>query len=282
MTPGIEPLHWIGLLTHLTFTFGAITKTTLSTMLPDWSISLEMQFYLALPFIMLLYRRAGHIVSTVLLVAAWVIANHLFSFGHDMAARPFGHFPMPSFLPLKLNCFAIGILLAESLYFKNSDARRSWLLCLLALGVACTLDKYVILLASFSALMLLYSGDSAPAPVRNGLAWIRSIFGSRPCVFLADTSYGVYLFHLLALWPMAAWFAQHQAFRRLPGVERFAICLSILLLVAYPVAWAMHKFVEQPGIALGKRFIRRNKPLVRPETIPIPQVEIPEAAALSQ
>ncbi len=281
ISPNIEALQWVGVLTHLTFTFGAFTKTTLSTMLPDWSISLEMQFYLALPFIMLFYRRAGHVVSTLLLVAAWVFANRLFSFGHDMSPRPFGHYPMPSFLPLKLNCFVIGILLAESLYFKKADVRKSGLLCLLALGVACTLDKYVILLSCFSALLLLYRGETAPAAIRGGLAAVRSILGSRPCVFLADTSYGVYLFHLLVLWPMAAWLAGHEAIRRLPGVERFGICLTMLLLIAYPTGWAMHKFIEQPGIALGKRFLRGKKAVVRAEIGQASRIELPEAATVS-
>jgi peptidoglycan/LPS O-acetylase OafA/YrhL len=254
-------LGWPDILTHLTFTFGFFPKYAASNALPDWSIGLEMQFYFALPFIMLLYRRAGHFVSTLLLMGIWIAATRLIGFGPDMPPGALGHFPMAAFLPLKLNCFVVGILFAESFHFKDRNLAKSMLLCLLGLIVVrFTFDRYAKVLACLSAVMLLYRGSSAPVAVRKSLDALRGVFGSRFAVFLADTSYGVYLFHLLVLWPFAAWLSFRPAFRHLPGIERFLVIAGMTALVAYPTAWLLHRYVEQPGIKLGKRFIRHSKP----------------------
>jgi peptidoglycan/LPS O-acetylase OafA/YrhL len=252
------------LLTHLTFTFGFFPKYAVTNILPDWSIGLEMQFYLALPFMMLLYRRIGHFFATGLLIAIWAAATHLFSFGPDGPARLLGSFPMATFLPLKLNCFAVGILLAESYHFKQLDTRKSLLAFLLALVlVRLTFDRYAAVTACFAAVMLIYRGEGLPVALRKLFGSVQGIFGSRVSVFLADTSYSIYLFHLLALWPFGAWLSLHPAFRKLPAFDRFALLLGLTVLVAYPVAYLLHTYVEQPGIKLGKRFVRRHKPLAR-------------------
>ena len=268
--PVLAPLHWADILTHLTFTFGFIPQYASSTPLPDWSIGLEMQFYLALPFIMLLYRRAGHLLSTLLLIAVWAAANHFIGVGPGVAPKVLGHFPMAAFLPLKLNCFVVGILLAESLYFKDRNARKSAMLCLFAFAVAgATSTRILTASACLSALLLIYRGESAPFGIRAVLARVQRALRSRPCAFLADTSYGVYLLHVLAVWPLGAWLALHPTYLRLPANERFFLFLGAMLSIVYPIAWLLHKFVEQPGIKLGKQFIRHHRRASQIVTTPV-------------
>ncbi len=273
--PAATPLAWADVLTHLSFTFGFFPKYAVTSVLPDWSIGLEMQFYMALPFIMLLYRRAGHFFATLLLIAVWIAATHFIGFGPSGSPKPFGFFPMATFLPLKLNCFVVGILLAESYHFKDRNRSKSALLCLLGLLlVRVTFDKYAIIIGFLCALLLIYRGDSAPAAVRKPLGWARGILGSRFSVFLADTSYSVYLFHLLVLWPFSAWLALQPSFLRLPAGQRASLLVGMVVLVAYPVAYLLHRYVEQPGIQLGKRFIR---PAGQERRVLISPVPLPEA-----
>lgn len=48
-------------LSHFSFLFGLSRAYSFRTALPDWSIGLEMQFYAALPFIMIIVGRVGWI-----------------------------------------------------------------------------------------------------------------------------------------------------------------------------------------------------------------------------
>jgi len=257
----LPPLGWQDILTHATFTFGLFQKYAASNALPDWSIGLEMQFYLALPFIMLLYKRAGHLVSTALLLALWAAANMVFAI-YSGPPKLLGIYPEPSFLPLKLNCFAIGILLAECYYFKSRDARKGVLLCLFSIGVAiATTTKCQVLVTLLSVLMLVYPGESVVSGnAGRFLGWLRGVLGSRPCRFLADTSYSVYLLHLLVLFPLAARLTAKPWFLRLPGLRRYFLLLGIMILIVYPISFLVHKFVERPGIALGRQLVRRYRP----------------------
>lgn len=261
----LPPLHWLDILSHFSLTFGLIPKYAASNSLPDWSIGLEMQFYLALPFIMLLYKRAGHLLATGCLLALWLAAINLFGVYEGSAPKLLGLFPQPTFLPLKLNCFTIGILLAECYYFKDIKVRKSLLLCLLAFGLACaTSSKYLAVTVVISALLLVYGGNSAPAGVRKMLDVLYGAFNSRLCAFLADTSYSVYLLHNLVLLPLAAWFVLHPSFVNLPPKERYLLLLGCVALIVYPIAFLVHKFVERPGILLGKQFIRHHRPIPAP------------------
>ncbi|WP_367225298.1 acyltransferase family protein, partial [Mesorhizobium sp.] len=75
------------------------------TPLPDWSLGLEMQFYAVFPALMLLVRRFGWLWSALVAAALGALAVVILK---SMSV----HFPMPSFLPLKIQVFLCGMLLA--------------------------------------------------------------------------------------------------------------------------------------------------------------------------
>ena len=90
---------------HLTFLFGLLPEYAFRTPLPDWSLGLEMQFYLLFPFLILLGRRIGWIPAALVAAGGGVaIALLAGAAGLD--------YPMPSFLPLKLQLFLAGMLIA--------------------------------------------------------------------------------------------------------------------------------------------------------------------------
>lgn len=55
----LQPYSPQDLLLHVTYLFGLFPKYHASNVLPDWSLSLEMQFYLLFPLFMLLVVRFG-------------------------------------------------------------------------------------------------------------------------------------------------------------------------------------------------------------------------------
>src|SRR5207248_4670294 len=60
---------------HLVFLFGATTKYF--WMIPDWSISLEMQFYVAFPFLLLAFRRIGYAWVAAAAIPLQILALHV-------------------------------------------------------------------------------------------------------------------------------------------------------------------------------------------------------------
>src|SRR5207302_1784384 len=55
--------------------------------------------------------------------------------------------------------------------------------------------------------------------------------------FLADTSYGVYLSHMLVLLPMAAFLLRHPAYTHLPAPARFSVLMLAVSSICYPLAF---------------------------------------------
>jgi peptidoglycan/LPS O-acetylase OafA/YrhL len=113
---------------HVTFAFGLHPTYSFSTFLPDWSLSLEMQFYFAFPALWLILRRVGSPY------AALVVGIAAFIVGVEVSQRV--HFYEPSLLLFKLNYFIAGMLLHGAL--NEPTARRRALY--IGMSVACALS----------------------------------------------------------------------------------------------------------------------------------------------
>ena len=94
------------LVAHLTFVFGFLPNYAFRTPLPDWSIGLEMQFYFVFPFIMLAAEKFGFGKIGIALILGCLLAKLGFR-------EFFQQFGMPSFLPIKLYVFMVGIWLGS-------------------------------------------------------------------------------------------------------------------------------------------------------------------------
>jgi peptidoglycan/LPS O-acetylase OafA/YrhL len=105
---------------HVTFVFGQIPHYAFRTSLPDWSIGLEMAFYLAFPFLMLAAKRVSMPFAAIAFTAlsfGIVKIFHVYTAGFDE----------PAFLPLKLNIFFSGMLIAGALTRSALFAAPFWL-----------------------------------------------------------------------------------------------------------------------------------------------------------
>jgi len=83
------------------------------------------------------------------------------------------------------------------------------------------------------------------------------VFSSRPVRFAADCSYGVYLLHYPIQVLVAASLVRSGFLDRAVH-ERLLILLGITLPLTLAAAWCCHRFIEMPGIAMGKRILARR------------------------
>jgi peptidoglycan/LPS O-acetylase OafA/YrhL len=231
------------LLMHISFLFGFVPAFASSTLLPDWSIGLEMQFYAAFPVMLFLFRRLPPISATILIFAVAAVAKRL-------TVLIFGlSFPEPSFLPLKMNLFLVGMLVAfANSRFKPQPVNRI-LLLVAALSVASLNSRYIVVLTALIFLMTAETDDSEPL-VKWTKGWLARILGNPLTRFMADMSYGVYLVHNFFIAFVGGWLYRQPG---LPNWERAALLTLLSLAGSYSVAYVLHHLVEKPGIRLGHR-----------------------------
>ncbi|WP_025122754.1 MULTISPECIES: acyltransferase [unclassified Serratia (in: enterobacteria)] len=77
--------------------------------------------------------------------------------------------------------------------------------------------------------------------------------------FLGKASYSIYLMHGIVLYLMKA-MGMYQWIGTLTvsGPMKFLISFTITASVTVGVSWLSYKFIEKPGIDLGKRFIAKK------------------------
>ncbi len=240
------------ILAHLTFIFGGFPQFAYETPLPDWSIGLEMQFYLAFPFLMIVVGRIGVTAASVIAIA--------FSLALELGFKGyFTSFEMPSVLPMKLYMFMCGILIAVI------RDKRSMLPSLLIAVAAATLyalreQTAPSVMRVVMVLVVFYILDEASLPtfplLRQALQRLRQALGGRLGHFLGEMSYCVYLVHLLILIPVAGMLANYAAYVHAPQSLRYLACAVIVVPVVYALSAIAHHVIEQRGIRLGKAIIR--------------------------
>lgn len=231
---------------HVTFLFGMSPTWSFSDFLPDWSISLEMQFYAVFPLLLLAFRKltpyAGFAIAVVM-AFAW---HH-----HGVP------FPEPSFLPIKLHVFLIGMLLAEAVRVIDSFRPRAVVLVILAMGLAGATSAVVTVVAAVLFFLSFQLPTTTGAAVEGTQRALRWGLGNRVMQFLADTSYGVYLIHGLFISLVGGnLLFSNPRFRSLSSPGRVGLLALTTAAGSYLVAWALHRAVERPGIALGRVIVR--------------------------
>ncbi|MGY0197648.1 acyltransferase family protein [Leptothrix sp. BB-4] len=238
------------ILSHITFTFGLHPRASFSTYLPDWSLSLEMQFYLLFPMIYLAVRRWGWLKICTMagatgfaLTAAWAWAIKSGIIGTDKI------FYEPSLIVFKIQFFMIGIAIYELAHEKSQKILLQGLLTislLVCFQLGYGINRiFVIGLALF---ML------ACARTHNRI--LEKIYESTAVKRLSDYAYSVYLFHGFFI-ALSGHFLSEIIVGR-PYTLIMIVVPSTLLL-----AIAVERTIEKPGIELGRLILQR---LPRPRT----------------
>jgi peptidoglycan/LPS O-acetylase OafA/YrhL len=246
------------ILLHVSFLFGLSPGHAFRTPLPDWSISLEMQFYAVLPFLMLFVQRLGWLRGSIGIVVAGVaIAT---------AIRLVGiNFPMPAFLPLKLHVFAAGMLLAGALNARSGRALLHYALALafvaIPIGGGMTVLREIVRLGLVTAFFALIFHHHLPQRLAGPLKRLSDFMGNRFCHELGELSFGAYLIHLLVMQPVIAYLI-HSYGHSISDFHRFLLSVVITIPIVYALSAIGHRFVEMQGQKVGRMLTRRRVPAV--------------------
>lgn len=235
---------------HVTFLFGLHPERSFSTMLPDWSLSLEMQFYVTFPLLAAAMRRWGHVTVAIVVtagsIAAWSAVERAVSFRE------------PSLLVAKLPYFLVGMLAHHIL--TTVGWRRRVVPTLVAVAIASFEVQYGRLLVLGPAMLgvMLVLGDLE----RTGMtpSVVRRVVSS-PVVGLASRySYGVYLTHgfFISLWGVIV--ARFDAMRDMSSGLQIVMMVVFVATGAYLTAGLLYRLLEVPGIAVGRRIAARVDP----------------------
>lgn len=250
-------------LVHGTFLFGLLPEYSFRTPLPDWSIGLEMQFYVAFPIIMLLWARVGAATAAL---ASLAVAFTL----QIIAPAYFDAYPMPANLALKIDVFLTGMLFAAAATY--ADRRSAFLgsLAMLVLVPGIIFGSKSATYAATQGAMALGFGFLVLhkwIATRFGQPWIEDFVGRldwRPFRFLGDTSYSVYLVHLLLMIPIIGILSGLPAYVGM--TEKYRVLIAVVLTAppVYIISWGLHRTIETYGIRLGKTLLRRFRPSLKP------------------
>jgi peptidoglycan/LPS O-acetylase OafA/YrhL len=227
---------------HATFLFGAIPSQSSNNILPDWSIGLEMQFYQVFPFLMIALRKIGPV---------WFAACAL---AVIFAAHPLERqFPLPSFLPLVLTAFVIGIFMSEAWFTKDKMTASALLVVAIFLASVRMPAKFQAIPLAMIFLINFPELFGRLKIKRLGTAVLNSL-GGRLGLFLGDRSYSVYLLHMLILVPVLTLVEGMPWFEHSTPLVRFAVVAPVMLVTCYALATITLMAVENPFIAMGRRF----------------------------
>ena len=255
-TEGEAAAFWPHLLGHLTLMHGAVPDawlygSGLSFNGPAWSLSLEMQFYLVAPLLLVLLREP----------AKWPIAFcalFLLALVGRGVFKPW--FPqVPSFLPISLLHFLFGML--SALYLPKLAGKPPLLLGLGALLILFAARGGQILFALPVAIWVMVilictlEGWPFVTRLRGFLAW-------RPFVAMGECSYGFYILHLPII---IAWAGLLVRLGMADNRPAFAVGLLATLPATLALSHLSYRYFEAPINAWAKTRFGRKRRLSEPQ-----------------
>ncbi|RYY89660.1 MAG: acyltransferase [Chitinophagaceae bacterium] len=225
-----------------------------------YTIGIEEQFYFLWGMLFLLLRRGRIWIFTACAIGIPLLGLvHDWAFARDPALQ---HSGTPAAWALKavtylqysrLSTFAIGSFLGYSYFYG-----RSWIalfqkrgIQLLVLGLITAVVVYrkelpVIHLEALAVLMgalMLIASFPAQSLLRFNQRWL---------VYLGHRSYGIYLFHIIAV----VLAVRTMELLPLTGVMRFFVLLLLAVTYATVLGSLSYRFIEEPFLRLKERFKR--------------------------
>lgn len=230
-------------LLHLTMLHGLVPNNVLNVsqwalLPPAWSISLEWQFYVLAPLLLIAFRRTGGAI-----LMAFLTAVGLWAFVHGRL----GVFESPSILPGAAEFFLLGI--ASRLFSDDIEPAAPAAIAAASLGIGCLAGRMAIgFWVAFMA-YLCCRRVQLDGPNRRFVIVADALLAGRLAQWAGKRTYCVYLVHFPVFQLLLTVFT-------LAGVRSPAGVAGLLLTFGLPLtagaAEALHRYVELPGMRFGK------------------------------
>ncbi len=236
------------ILSHISFLSGLIPDNYDSMPTPDWSLSLEMQFYALFPFLILAVSRFGWLRSALVVSAICLILQIAF---YDYFRR----FTLTSPLPLKLNVFLGGMMLAGAVRNKGAFALHAvmaFMLTLLPSWGWSNVKLEIIRAAAMIFVVPLLLMPRLPLSAARLMYLISAPLSGRLAGMTANASFCLYLVHPAV---MDLVVGNLVCDLDLSPPMRFLVTLAIVAPIVCIIAFLMHRFVELPGARLGRQIL---------------------------
>ncbi len=241
---------------HLTFLFGLDPQASFSTFLPDWSLSLEMQFYFIFPFLFLLLKQYNPIYMIILIgvlgiVSTWFISQYVY-------------FYEPSLLVFKVQYFLVGIILYDLLHVKHSLKTK-----VVYLFVSLVLLLIESRFTSFSVMIIFlfmwYFGYLEHQNKSHEM--VKKVFDNSIIRFMSKSAYSVYLFHGFFIAFAGLIISEIDILKYSSLFIHTVFIWFFVVLMVYPFSYIVYTFVEKRGMEYGKKIIvdltSKNKEIER-------------------
>jgi peptidoglycan/LPS O-acetylase OafA/YrhL len=207
--------------------FGA--KSTQNPVLHTWSLSIEMQFYLFLPFLLMFVtnRYIKGLVTILIIILTGYSSYQIFTYG----TQPTMYFSLFARVPEFLVGVIFAIAFKNRILSKNASvfATVTGLVLIFLSGLLIDESSYfpgiVALIPCVGTVLILISSETN----------FTKIFSNKVSVYIGELSYSLYLWH----WPIMALLRYSNDQYKFTTQEM----LGVTLLTAI-FAWLSHKYVE--------------------------------------
>lgn len=247
---------WTDVLLSIFFGFNFVPGKQEGFVWASWILSIQMAFYLLFPII---YRYVdncskslGFFFLTLLVAAGYAVFVTYLPIA-DLQRASFLQFSFLRHLPF----FALGMV-AFFLYDRFIQGKfrpRSWAVAWVAASVfaysALLSGRLTILFDDFYWQGIIYSGlllGLSIAPL--------GLFVNRMTRFYGKISYSIYLTHPTLVYALI------PVYRIIYGVYvpttfQYGACLLLTLGLLTAISYCTHRFIEEPGMRLGKQLIKK-------------------------
>jgi len=252
-------------LANLSLTQIYVPLTLTAGLTQMWSLSVEVAFYLALPFIALLARRLP-VRARIPAIVALALAS--LAWGLIPYDAPFGVNPM-NWPPAFFSWFAAGMVLAEltvsPVGLMHRLARRRVVMALI------TLAAFAVAASPLAGREGLQPGSIGQVTLKTAMGAVvagallaplvldrpdtpHRILGSPLMVTLGRWSYGLFIWHLAALWMVFPIIGEFAFNGHMPVV------LVLTVVFGFAIAAVSYALIESPCRNALRRWERRNDP----------------------
>lgn len=262
-----DGLRWWHVALTATFLHGWYPETINSVVPGGWSIAVEMTFYLCVPY---LFTKLVDVRSTLLALLGALVLSHVASKLATIVLTPMypgdRSYLVSSFTFLwffsQLPVFLLGVL---TFHVVRGNRRSDEVLSAALVVTSAFLGLAFLKVTTFRTLI--------PQHVLYGVVFVlfaaalrfhpHTIFVNRFTTLVGRYSFSIYITHFMVRDALKAVFANGFP---LAGDFGFAAAFVLLLALSTGVSSLTHRFVEAPGIDLGKRVIAALRDRAEPET----------------